>query len=102
MSRRNALSPQTVAVLRLMVEAPDEWWHGYDMARRTGLKSGTLYPILMRLGERGLLEANWEEEQPAGRPRRHRYRLTIEGIKVAQSLPEPRRQPDGRLAWGDA
>jgi len=101
MSRRTSLSPQTTAVMRLLSEAPDRWWHGYDVARRTGLKSGTLYPILMRLAERGLLDAEWEETQPSGRPRRHRYRLTAEGLKVARSLPEPAMRPH-RLAWGDA
>jgi PadR family transcriptional regulator, regulatory protein PadR len=88
MSRRTALSPQTIAVLRLLTEAPDRWWHGYDVARRTGLKSGTLYPILMRLHERGLLDAEWEEDPPSGRPRRHRYRLTGEGVAVTESLPK--------------
>jgi len=99
MSRRTALSPQTIAVLRLLVEAPDRWWHGYDVARRTGLKSGTLYPILMRLHERGLLDAEWEEDPPSGRPRRHRYRLTAEGAKLAESLPEPKLEVtrDGRV-----
>jgi DNA-binding PadR family transcriptional regulator len=89
MSRRTALSPQTIAVLRLLAEAPDRWWHGYDVARRIGLKSGTLYPILMRLHERRLLDAEWEDDPPSGRPRRHRYRLTGQGLTVAQSLPEP-------------
>ena len=98
MSRRTTLSPQTIAVLRLLTQAPsrgplptpDRWWHGYDIARQTGLKLGTLYPILMRLHERGLLDAEWEEDPPSGRPRRHRYRLTAQGETVAQSLPQPR------------
>ena len=104
MSRRTALSPQTIAVLRLLTEAPQlptqpadpsshspgRWWHGYDIARQTGLKSGTLYPILMRLHERALLDAEWEEDPPSGRPRRHRYRLTAQGETLARSLPQPR------------
>src|SRR5260370_894997 len=45
---------------------PSAWQHGYAIARDTGLKSGTLYPILIRLADRGLMEARWEEEQPAG------------------------------------
>ena len=93
MSRRTALSPQTIAVLRLLTEAPDRWWHGYDVARRTGLKSGTLYPILMRLHERGLLDAEWEDDPPSGRPRRHRYRLSGDGVALAESLP---REVSGR------
>ena len=64
----------------MLCAEPLMWRHGYDIARETGLKSGTLYPILIRLADRGLLEASWEDEQPAGRPRRHLYRLTSEGL----------------------
>ncbi|HXJ25852.1 MAG TPA: helix-turn-helix transcriptional regulator, partial [Streptosporangiaceae bacterium] len=48
-----------------------------------GLKSGTLYPILIRLADRGLVEACWEDGQPAGRPRRHLYRLSPDGLSAA-------------------
>src|SRR6185312_3487409 len=76
-------SAQTLAVLGALADSPAQWWHGYDIAKRTGLKSGTLYPILIRLAERGLLESSWEEEQPAGRPRRHLYRLTADGLAAS-------------------
>ena len=108
MSRRKVFSPQTVAVLRLLSDDPHAWWHGYDIARRTGLKSGTLYPILARLAERGYLDARWEQEQPAGRPRRHAYRLTEAGIQQAAAATAPgapvasRRQPRPGLATGGA
>jgi PadR family transcriptional regulator, regulatory protein PadR len=74
---------QTLAVLTELCAAPSRWRHGYGIARDTGLKSGTLYPILIRLADRGLVEACWEDEQPAGRPRRHLYRLTPEGLAAA-------------------
>jgi DNA-binding PadR family transcriptional regulator len=54
------------------------WLHGYELARRTGLKPGTLYPILERLEGRGLLEGRWEPS-PDRRPARHSYRLTEAG-----------------------
>ena len=44
---------------------------------------GGLYPILIRLADRGLLETSWEEGTPAGRPRRHLYRLTAAGAEFA-------------------
>jgi DNA-binding MarR family transcriptional regulator len=72
-------------VLAVFGGKPAAWWHGYDIAKRTGLKSGTLYPILIRLADRGLVEARWEDEQPAGRPRRHLYRLTADGRAAARS-----------------
>lgn len=53
------------------------------LAKETG--SGTLYPILIRLAERGLVEACWEDEQPAGRPRRHLYRLSSDGLATARA-----------------
>ena len=59
----------------------DGWLHGYELSRRTGVKPGTLYPLLERLADRGWLEARWEDSPAAGRPRRHAYRLTQAGIE---------------------
>jgi DNA-binding PadR family transcriptional regulator len=78
-----SFSVQTLAVLADLAATPLQWRHGYGIARDTGLKSGTLYPVLIRLADRGLVEARWEDEQPAGRPRRHLYRLTPEGLGAA-------------------
>lgn len=83
MTGRPEFSAQTLAVLAVLCAQPSAWQHGYAIARDTGLKSGTLYPILIRLADRGLMEARWEDEQPAGRPRRHLYRLTPEGLASA-------------------
>jgi PadR family transcriptional regulator, regulatory protein PadR len=80
---RSGFSAQTLAVLADLAATPAQWRHGYGIARDTGLKSGTLYPVLIRLADRGLVEARWEDEQPAGRPRRHLYRLTPEGLAAA-------------------
>ena len=83
MGHRSEFSSQTLAVLADLYATPSQWRHGYGIARDTGLKSGTLYPVLIRLANRGLVEACWEAEQPAGRPRRHLYRLTAHGLAVA-------------------
>jgi PadR family transcriptional regulator, regulatory protein PadR len=80
---RLRFSAQTLAVLAELCATPTRWRHGYGIARDTGLKSGTLYPVLIRLADRGLVEACWEDEQPPGRPRRHLYRLTPEGLATA-------------------
>jgi PadR family transcriptional regulator, regulatory protein PadR len=95
MARRAAFSAQTLSVLAALCAEPRQWRHGYGIARDTGLKSGSLYPILIRLAERGLVEARWEEEQPAGRPRRHLYRLTSEGLARAQAALTDRPVPAG-------
>ena len=83
MSRRTVFSAQTLAVLAALAAEPSAWRHGYDLARETGLKSGTLYPILIRLADREIVQACWEEGEPAGRPRRHLYRLTSDGLAAA-------------------
>jgi PadR family transcriptional regulator PadR len=83
MASRSGFSAQTLAVLAELCATPSQWRHGYGIARGTGLKSGTLYPVLIRLADRGLVEARWEDEQPAGRPRRHLYRLTPDGLATA-------------------
>lgn len=90
MSRRTAFSAQTLAVLAALAAQPSDWRHGYDLARETGLKSGTLYPILVRLADRGFLQARWEEDPPQGRPARHLYRLTASGVELAASAPAPK------------
>jgi len=76
-------SPQTIQVLAEFLKADQEWRYGYDISRNTGLKSGTLYPILMRLAEHRLLETSWEMTEE-GRPPRHMYRLTQDGLRYAR------------------
>jgi PadR family transcriptional regulator PadR len=95
MPARPDSSPQTRAVLGAMHNHPAHWRYGYDISRETGLASGTLYPILGRLADRGLLETRWEDDSPEGRPRRHLYRLTAEGAARAV---EVRREPEAARA----
>jgi PadR family transcriptional regulator PadR len=83
MRLRVQLSPQTLQVLDAFLQDPKDWKYGYDISRNTGLKSGTLYPILMRLAERKLLEACWETAEP-GKPPRHMYRFTPNGLRYAR------------------
>jgi PadR family transcriptional regulator, regulatory protein PadR len=75
-------SPQTLLVLVEFLADRQEWRYGYDLSRNTGLKSGTLYPILVRLADAGLLETAWETAVE-GRPPRHLYRLTQDGARYA-------------------
>jgi len=77
------LSPQTLLILEAFLDHPADWKYGYDLSRSTGLKSGTLYPILMRLADRRLLETAWEASE-VGKPPRHMYRFTPEGMQFAR------------------
>ena len=63
-----------------------QWRHGYDLMKETGLLSGTLYPLLMRMTDQGLVEAEWREPSQPGRPARHAYRLTAAGFALAHEV----------------
>jgi len=69
-----------------LAEDPDRWRYGYELGVDVGLKSGSLYPILMRLHDRQLTESSWEPDPPLGRPPRHLYRLTPAGRALATGL----------------
>src|SRR3954467_409008 len=84
MRRSRKSSDQTLAILAVLIEQPRSWHYGYDLSSETGLKSGTLYPILMRLSDRGLLDSKWESQERGGRPPRHMYRLTAQGLAYAR------------------
>lgn len=79
-------SPQTTAVLLALGEQATGWNHGYDLCRTLELKAGTVYPILIRLAERGLVETAWEQDPPQGRPARHLYRLSAAGAEFLTGL----------------
>ncbi|MBI2407487.1 MAG: helix-turn-helix transcriptional regulator [Gemmatimonadetes bacterium] len=86
MPREPNTSPQTIRVLSVLLESPRDWHYGYGISQRTGLASGTLYPILARLADQGWLETNWINSEVAGRPPRHTYRLTAHGVRSARTL----------------
>lgn len=86
MTRVRRPSPETTLVLRALAARPREWSHGYELCTQLGIKAGTMYPILIRLAERGQIETMWEENPPKGRPARHLYRVTPKGAAVAAEL----------------
>ena len=77
-------SEHTLGLLDALIQRPRGWHYGYDLSRVTELKSGTLYPILMRLCDRGILESKWQPPVQEGRPPRHMYRLTAAGVTFAR------------------
>lgn len=87
MLRNRPPSAQARALLEALLAHPTVWRHGYDLAKLAGLSSGTLYPLLIRLHDRGFLEAQWLEPERAGRPARHVYRLTTAGAAYARESP---------------
>lgn len=91
MERSRKLSPQTVAVLNTLANRPADWLYGLELAKLTGLQSGSLYPILIRLADRALLESRWLEPSERGRPPRHAYRITAAGLKALAAADRPSR-----------
>ena len=88
MNRTRALSPQARAVVAVLART-DDGCHGYDLMAQAGVKSGTLYPLLMRMEAQGLLEARWVDSPQPGRPPRHVYLLTVAGREWVASLAAP-------------
>jgi PadR family transcriptional regulator len=94
MARERRPSNQTASLLAAFLEQPRAWRHGYDLSIETQLKSGTLYPVLMRLSDRGFLDSKWEPAESPGRPPRHMYRLTSKGAAFAkEQLSASNRKP---------
>jgi DNA-binding PadR family transcriptional regulator len=101
MTRKRTLSPQARALLAALAAAAPRWSYGYELASLTGTRSGTLYPLLIRLEAQGYLEAEWQQPAAAGRPPRHAYRLTAAGRRLAQAeaaLPDRAIQASARRA----
>ena len=85
MERNRRPSKQMHVLIEALSARAQHWRHGYDLMKETGLASGTLYPLLIRMTDQGLVEAEWREPAHPGRPARHAYRLTAAGLALARS-----------------
>lgn len=92
MVRTRSLSNHARMVLSALLDAGGRWSHGYELARIADVRSGTLYPLLIRLEAQGYLEAEWQQPREGGRPPRHAYRLTEKGKQLARENPPERAQ----------
>lgn len=109
------ITPRMAQVLNIFLEDPDQPRYGFELMKRTGMASGSLYPLLARLVADGWLARSREQVNPgaAGRPPRMHY--TIIGAAVTDARfklaelseryrpPEPGRVPaPGSLkpSWG--
>jgi PadR family transcriptional regulator PadR len=79
-------TPVLKVIAALLADADGEHY-GLELMQETGLPSGTLYPILLRLDRAGWVTSRWERLDPVveGRPNRRYYRLTGEGAAVARA-----------------
>ena len=99
MPRNRAFSTPARALLAALLGAGGRWSYGYELATLTGIKSGTLYPLLIRLEGQGYLEAEWQPSAAAGRPPRHAYRLTVAGHQLARTEAAAMAQPAAVAGW---
>src|SRR5580693_7981372 len=72
-------------LLQALLADPTARRHGYDLMKAAGIQSGTLYPLLARLQQQGILTAAWETDTDRGRPPRKYYRPTVDGITTARN-----------------
>ena len=80
------------AELLILSLLEDRARHGYELAKLIDARSGgtlrfratSLYPLLYRLEERGLIEGRWIEK--AAQRRRRHYRLTSAGLALLEPL----------------
>ena len=95
------MSGPMLKVLRTILDAAGDELSGAHIGREANLKSGTLYPILMRFEANGWLISRWEVEVPQdlGRPRRRLYRLTGFGRCRAVAALYELAPASGRLSW---
>ena len=85
--------------LVLMAEPAGRHW-GYELSKRSGVRSGVMYPILQRMLDASWLEDGWEDHPQAGRasrPPRRYYELTDEGKRALGAVIAEART-DGRFA----
>jgi PadR family transcriptional regulator PadR len=76
--------------------------YGFDIADRTGLQTGTVYPALRRLETLGFVRSSWEAEKIARReqrPARRYYEITKTGTD-ALDVAMKRFENLGRLSPG--
>jgi PadR family transcriptional regulator PadR len=95
MGRYNITYPTTL----VLHAVADGVRYGFDIADRTGLQTGTVYPALRRLETLGFVRSNWEPEKIARReqrPARRYYEITAAGT-TALEIATKRFENLGRL-----
>lgn len=95
------LTKPTIAVLEVLLQAtPDNPAWGFSICHDADLGSGTVYPILDRLAERGWITSHTETGPHPGRPARRYYELTSAGRQQATAALDARRaRRVGSVRW---
>ena len=92
-----------VQVAMALLDDPTARHWGYELSKRSGVRSGVLYPMLTRMLDEGWIQDGWEDPTAIRekRPPRRYYELTDSGrLALGGLLQEARR--DARfssLTW---
>jgi PadR family transcriptional regulator, regulatory protein PadR len=95
-----------VHVAMALLEDPAGRHWGYELSKRSGVRSGVLYPMLTRMLDEGWLTDGWEDPTTIQqkRPPRRYYELTEKGLLELGAIRQQARR-DKRftsLNWGYA
>jgi DNA-binding PadR family transcriptional regulator len=79
---------QTLKVLSVFLDQPTSDRYGLEICDLTGLKYGTVQPMLRRFDKAGWLKSAWEDIDPkeAGRRPRRYYKLSSKGLERARDV----------------
>lgn len=102
----------TLPTAMVLMAVSRNYRYGFDISDATGLPSGTVYPVLRRLEEAGLLRSRWEGVETARseqRPPRRYYTVTGSGSQAVRdamdryptlerAFDRPATQPEPRTA----
>src|SRR4051812_33133030 len=93
-----------IAVAIALMDDPDGRHWGYELSKRSGIRSGVMYPLLTRLLEQGWLVDGWEDPATIKdkRPPRRYYKLTETGKRELGALGRVVGSENrvNRLGWG--
>jgi PadR family transcriptional regulator, regulatory protein PadR len=82
----------TVQVAMTLLDEPLGRHWGYDLSKKSGVRSGTLYPMLTQMLDQGWLADGWEDPRSIeGRPPRRYYEITDLGrVRLSALLADAR------------
>ena len=80
------LSPNAARLIAAFLDTPSGLY-GYELLQETGMKSGSLYPILGRFERLGWIRGQMQDS-PDSRPQRRVYTLDPDGAAEASAALE--------------
>jgi PadR family transcriptional regulator, regulatory protein PadR len=89
-------TPAFLAVIEVLLATDRPY--GLEIIERTGLPSGTVYPLLARLEAEGWVASHWEASDARARgPRKRIYEITVAGAERARAALAGQRAVSARL-----